>query len=101
MACGTPVLALSGGSVSEIVRDGISGYICDSVEQLASRAVRLDIIPSSVRRYAEERFSVRRMAEQYASVYEALRGADSRQDSVWRENKRTGVRSVTDDNLAA
>jgi glycosyltransferase involved in cell wall biosynthesis len=25
MACGTPVLAMPGGSVSEVVRDGVSG----------------------------------------------------------------------------
>ena len=30
MACGTPVLALPGGSVEEVVRDGVSGFICNS-----------------------------------------------------------------------
>src|SRR6476661_2490130 len=30
MACGTPVLALRGGSVPEVVRDGVSGYLCRS-----------------------------------------------------------------------
>jgi glycosyltransferase involved in cell wall biosynthesis len=28
MACGIPVLAMPGGSVPEVVRDGVSGYIC-------------------------------------------------------------------------
>src|SRR5439155_21276517 len=37
MACGTPVLALPGGSVPEIVRDGVSGYLCTSVEEMTNR----------------------------------------------------------------
>lgn len=87
MACGTPVLALPGGSVSEIVRDGVSGYICDSVEQLASRATRLKISPKSVRRYAEERFSVRRMAEQYAKLYETLGATNPKLDCAHHEER--------------
>ncbi len=31
MACGTPVLALPGGAVEEVVRDGISGHVCRSI----------------------------------------------------------------------
>ena len=37
MACGTPVIALKGGSVPEVVRNDVSGYICDNVEQMAER----------------------------------------------------------------
>ena len=37
MACGTPVLAIAGGSVSEVVRDGISGYVCRSVREIVNR----------------------------------------------------------------
>src|SRR5947199_749702 len=43
MACGTPVLALRGGSVPEIVRDGISGYICRSVREMATRVKNIEI----------------------------------------------------------
>jgi glycosyltransferase involved in cell wall biosynthesis len=87
MACGTPVLALPGGSVSEIVRDGVSGYVCESVEELAFRATRMDINPASVRRYAEEHFSVLRMATEYAHLYEALHSeVDSRLPSSARQD---------------
>jgi len=45
MASGTPVLALPDGSVSEIVADGISGYVCHSIEKMARRTACLDISP--------------------------------------------------------
>ena len=35
MACGTPVLAFPGGAVSEVVRDNISGFLCQSVDEMA------------------------------------------------------------------
>lgn len=72
MACGTPVLALSRGSVPEIVKEGISGHICNSVEELADRALHLQINPRVVRQYAEQRFCVSRMAQQYYELYRTL-----------------------------
>ena len=91
MACGTPVLALPGGSVCEIVREGVSGYICHSVEELAVRAARLEISSQSVRRYAEERFSVRRMAEQYAELYETLGSVNPPRDHAHPEKQRSST----------
>ena len=74
MACGTPVLATPGGSVPEIVRDGISGYICRNVQQMAERASNLDLNPTKVRQYVEENFSMDRMVNSYLELYEdALR----------------------------
>jgi glycosyltransferase involved in cell wall biosynthesis len=72
MACGTPVIALRGGSVPEVVRDGISGYVCDNGDQMVERVRNLDIKPAIVHRYAKEKFSVEVMVEKYASVYESI-----------------------------
>jgi glycosyltransferase involved in cell wall biosynthesis len=69
MACGTPVLALPGGSVPEVVRDGVSGYLCRSVRQMAKHAENLQFDPASVRRYVEENFSTDRMVQEYAALY--------------------------------
>jgi glycosyltransferase involved in cell wall biosynthesis len=69
MACGTPVLAMPGGSVPEVVRDGISGYVCKSVRQMANRALDLNISPFVVRGYVEENFSIEKMVFQYLEVY--------------------------------
>lgn len=72
MACGTPVLAMPGGSVREVVKDGVSGHICRSVKELATRLRSLDIPPSVVRKYVEENFSIDVMVRQYVALYEEI-----------------------------
>ena len=37
MACGTLVLALRRGSVGEVVTDGVTGAICDSIDEMGER----------------------------------------------------------------
>ena len=69
MACGTPVLALPGGSVAEVVKEGVSGHICGSVREMARRAQELQFDPAAIRRYVEQHFSVDQMVEQYAALY--------------------------------
>jgi glycosyltransferase involved in cell wall biosynthesis len=73
MANGTPVIATRRGSVSEIVDDGITGFVVDDVEdalQALPRALSLD--RARVRQQFERRFSGQRMARDYVDVYEAL-----------------------------
>jgi glycosyltransferase involved in cell wall biosynthesis len=74
MACGTPVLALPGGSVAEVVQDGVSGFVCHSVDDLArhARNIGTAIQPSTVRNYAEQYFSMERMASDYARLFAAI-----------------------------
>jgi glycosyltransferase involved in cell wall biosynthesis len=72
MACGTPVLAFSGGSVAEVVRDGVSGYVCRSVVDMAKRVTTIDLKPRAVRQYVEENFSLERMVGQYAALYREI-----------------------------
>jgi len=71
MACGTPVLAMPGGSVPEVVREGVSGHICRSVVQMARHARDLNFNPAAVRQYVTDNFSIERMAKDYVGVYEA------------------------------
>jgi glycosyltransferase involved in cell wall biosynthesis len=73
MACGTPVLALAGGSVPEIVRDGVSGYLCRNVRELAKRAKEIQLSPHIIREYVEKNFSLERMVSEYAVLYEEAR----------------------------
>ena len=70
MACGTPVIAFRCGSVPEVIDDGITGYGVepDHGVNAISRAVKLD--RRNVRRRFEERFTARRMAEDYVRIYE-------------------------------
>lgn len=78
MACGTPVLAFPGGAVAEIVRDGVNGWICADVDDMAARLTTLDIAPSACRSLVERCFSVEAMADAYIELYvRALSRTDS------------------------
>jgi glycosyltransferase involved in cell wall biosynthesis len=70
MACGTPVLALEGGSVREVVRDGVSGWICEDTADMARRIRAIDIAPESCRQWAVERFAADRMVDDYVDLFE-------------------------------
>jgi glycosyltransferase involved in cell wall biosynthesis len=75
LACGTPVIALEGGSVAEVVHDGVTGWVCRDVDEMARRAASPGISPWTCRSEAERRFSVERMAALYEEAYiEALSG---------------------------
>jgi glycosyltransferase involved in cell wall biosynthesis len=73
MACGTPVLAFRQGSVSEIIDQGVTGAIVDTMDEAVSmlpRVIALD--RHAVRRRFEERFSATRMATDYVALYRSL-----------------------------
>ena len=72
MACSTPVLAMPGGSVEEIVKENVSGHVRRSVDELAQCAKNLDLAPAIVRKHVEENFSVERMVDDYILLYSQL-----------------------------
>jgi glycosyltransferase involved in cell wall biosynthesis len=66
MACGTPVLAFRQGSVSEVVDQGVTGAIVDTVDEAVMMLPRvMELDRRAVRRRFEERFSSTRMATDY------------------------------------
>lgn len=82
MACGTPVLAMPGGSVEEIVEEGVSGHIRGSVEELARCAKNLRLDAGKVRGYTQENFSLERMAQDYIQLYTEITSTGDRPDSA-------------------
>lgn len=76
MATGTPVLALPGGSVAEVVREGLAGFVCDTTDAMALRAATSlsSLNPSTIRRYCQQYFSVERMVADYIALYQELTG---------------------------
>lgn len=73
MACGTPVIAFRRGSVPEIVEHGLTGFIAEDEAEAAGAVRRLPFLSRrTIRRHFEERFTARRMAEQYLDVYSEL-----------------------------
>jgi glycosyltransferase involved in cell wall biosynthesis len=76
MACGTPVIAFNRGSVPEIVEDGLTGFIVEDENSAIGAVDRLaQLSRETIRREFERRFTARRMAQDYLSVYRNL--ADS------------------------
>ena len=86
LACGTPVIAFRGGSVEEIIEDGVSGFIVDSVEEAVEAVGRLSTIDRKhCRAVFEERFSARRMCDDYVRVYERIIDEDGALNGSQRE----------------
>ncbi|CCV13995.1 glycosyltransferase family 4 protein [Mesorhizobium sp. STM 4661] len=73
MACGTPVIAWNCGAMPEIVDQGVTGFIVDSIEDaVASVPDLLRLDRRKVRAVFEKRFSATRMARDYVAAYERL-----------------------------
>lgn len=69
MACGTPVLALPGGSMQELVRDGVNGYLCADAAEMAQRVVNLDVEPARCREYVRAHFGLDVMLARYEALF--------------------------------
>jgi glycosyltransferase involved in cell wall biosynthesis len=73
MACGTPVVALRRGSVPEVVVDGVSGFICDSPDELAAALHKVDRLdPACCREVVSTRFDTSTMVAGYSAIYRGL-----------------------------
>jgi glycosyltransferase involved in cell wall biosynthesis len=73
MACGTPVLAFRCGSVPEIIDEGVSGMIVETIEEAVSAVPRLIAMDRrAVRKQFEFRFSSARMARDYVQLYRRM-----------------------------
>jgi Glycosyl transferases group 1 len=104
MACGTPILAFRHGSVAEVVEDGITGQIVDSVDEAICKIGRvLALDRARVRRRFEERFTARRMVRDYINLYEKLatmgvhRSADRAPATVFGNGSAQQITSRPDD----
>jgi glycosyltransferase involved in cell wall biosynthesis len=73
MACGTPVIAFNRGSVPEVIDEGVTGFIVEDETGAIGAVDRLSHLSrEGVRQRFEQRFTARRMALDYLSVYRGL-----------------------------
>ncbi len=73
MAAGTPVIARPRGAVPEVVRDGQTGFLVQTVEEAAEAVRRVHVLDrAAIRRYVEARFSCERMVNDYIRVYQEV-----------------------------
>lgn len=79
MACGTPIICTRDGALPEIIVDGVTGFICDTDEQMIEAINKVDTIkPDVCRKHVEENFSRLRMAKEYQMLYQRMM-----QDKNW------------------
>ncbi len=73
MACGTPVIAFRNGSVPEVLDDGVTGYVVDTIEQAVQAVERIpELSRKKCRSVFEERFTAERMTRDYLAIYRRL-----------------------------
>jgi glycosyltransferase involved in cell wall biosynthesis len=95
MACGTPVIAFDCGSVPELVEHGVTGFV------VADEAAALSAVPqlrrlsrAVIRQQFERRFTARRMAEDYLSLYRRLTEDYLSIDRRLAAKTRSGTRAI-------
>jgi glycosyltransferase involved in cell wall biosynthesis len=73
MSCGTPVIGFRCGSVPEVIDDGVTGFIVDSVDEAVAALQKVDQLDRrKIRERFCERFSDRRMTADYVKLYEKM-----------------------------
>jgi glycosyltransferase involved in cell wall biosynthesis len=95
MASGTPVIAIELGSVSEIIRDGVSGFICHNVEGCVNAIDKVSILDRyAVREYVSQRFGVKQMVDGYEAVYQKIIAERFSQNGHYRKPVLIGGTSI-------
>lgn len=73
MSCGTPVIGWNKGSVPEVIKNGETGYIVNSVEEMVEAINKIDKIDrNATRKRVEIFFSIEKMIKGYRNVYKKL-----------------------------
>lgn len=95
MAAGTPVIAMKKGSAPEVIAQGETGFLCDSVEECVSAVDKVTQLDRySIREYVEQRFGIKPMVDGYEAVYQQVIAKQFSQNG----RLRAPAFSVTNDN---
>lgn len=78
MSCGTPTIAFDCGSVREVLKDGVTGFVVNNIEDAVAAVPRVaSLSRPACRREFEKRFLASRMAKDYVTLYESLLNAEN------------------------
>jgi glycosyltransferase involved in cell wall biosynthesis len=73
MACGTPVIGFARGSLPEVIRPGVNGFLCQNSSEAAALVPRLaEIRRSRVRADVHSRFTSKQIVDSYENLYREL-----------------------------
>jgi glycosyltransferase involved in cell wall biosynthesis len=92
MACGTPVVAFNRGAVPEIIEHGLTGFVVEDETSAVAAVARVNLLSrKKIRSRFEDRFTARRMAQDYVEVYRGLiEAAEPRPRLVARKSTAPG-----------
>jgi len=80
LASGTPVIARRRGAVDEVLIDGVTGFICESDDEMVDAVGRVaQIDRARCRRHVEQRFSAEIMTDGYEAIYQRMWAEQARQ----------------------
>ncbi|OBA95879.1 glycosyltransferase [Mycolicibacterium fortuitum] len=84
MACGTPVVALRGGAVPEVVVDCVTGFVCDHPDELADAVTKTHTLdPAACRRHVAAHFAVGQFGSGYERIYhDVLSNAEAAKSTI-------------------
>jgi len=89
MACGTPVIAFRRGSVPEVMKDGVTGFVVGDVDEAVRAVARIgEIDRTRVRRFFDERYHVSKMANAYTALYKQLTATEFASPAVSGRRRR-------------
>lgn len=73
LACGTPVIAFPHGALPEVVEHGRTGFIVNSMDEMAEAIAAADTLdPEDCKAAAADRFSLDRMISGYFAAYRTI-----------------------------
>lgn len=73
MSCGTPVIAFNNGSVPEVLDEGVTGFMVNTVEEAIAAVAKLPKLSRAViRKVFEKKFTACRMAKDYVRLYQSV-----------------------------
>lgn len=70
MAAGTPVIGINMGSVSEVIANDVSGFVCENVDECVAAVAKVpNVRRQDCRDYVARKFGVQAMADGYEAAY--------------------------------
>lgn len=74
MACGTPVIGYNKGSVPEVVKEGETGFVVNSKEEMIDAILHKvqKINRVACRKHVEDNFTIEKMVDAYEKIYEKI-----------------------------
>jgi glycosyltransferase involved in cell wall biosynthesis len=102
MATGCPVIAFANGSIPEILQDGMTGYVVETVDDAIGAIKMIPAIDRGYcRKYSLERFSAERMAQDYEKIYakavelRSLRSVTKKYDTTLQARQVSTLQKLT------